>query len=230
MYLLTLRKILCILCVAITITAYAKSENTNWSNKELQPLTTFFTKENIPQSAWPNLVYVQESDLPDMQRSILTQPLLTVAIADYYQRTPKIRAPLHIEDNLEQQQFYRAVIMIVDKKAKRDDALLADTLHESSVVELGLISINFAALPKQVIEGVRNGKTPFGALLMEHHVATDSINTRYFKMACEQHLAAYLQCELGHTLYGRSNTLVREDNHLWVAHVVEILTGLSNKH
>jgi hypothetical protein len=222
---ITLSKILCVLCFVASITAHAKSQNINWSNTELQPLTTFFTKENIPKSAWPNLVYVQESDLPDMQRSILSQPLLTTAIADYYQRKPKIRKPLHIEDNIEQQQFYRAIIMIVDKNAQRDDALLADTLHESTIVELGLISINFAALPKQVVEGVRNGKIPFGALLMEHQVATDSINTRYFKMLCEQHLATYLQCELGHTLYGRSNTLVRNDNHVWVAHVVEILTG-----
>lgn len=196
-----------------------------WSNIELEPLTTFFTKENIPESSWPNLVYVQESDLPAMQKSILTQPLLTAAITDYYQRTPKIREPLHSDDDLVHDQYYRAIIMIVDKNEQRDNALLADTLNESRVVELGLISINFSALPNNVKNDVREGEIPFGALLLKYKIATDSINTRYFKMACEQHLAAYLQCEIGQMLYGRSNTLVREDNHVWLAHVVEILTG-----
>lgn len=189
----------------------------------MQPLTIFFNKENLAESAWPNLVYVQESDLPAMQKSILTQPLLTAAITDYYQRTPKIREPLHIDEDIEQNQLYRAIIMIVDKNGHRDNALLADTLNESRVVELGLISINFSALPENIKSDIRKGEIPFGALLLKHKIATDSINTRYFKMACEQHLATHLQCEIGQMLYGRSNTLVREDNHVWLAHVVEIL-------
>ncbi|MFA6037207.1 MAG: hypothetical protein WC748_03670 [Legionellales bacterium] len=206
-------------------TAQVSASNLDWSAKELEPLTTFFTKENIPESQWPNLVYVQKSDLPAMQKSILTQPLLTTAIADYYQRTPKIRAPLHIDEDLEQNQFYRAIIMIVDKNGQRDNALLADTLNESRVVELGLISIDFNALPQTVIEGVRIGETPFGNLLLENKVQTHSINTRYFKVTCDQQLEQNLKCELGQILYGRSNTIVRDDNNAHIAHVVEILTG-----
>ncbi len=228
MQLLSLRNILCFICLATTLTSYAISKNANWSNIELQPLTTFFTKENIPESAWPNLVYVNEADLPTMEKSILTQPLVTAAIADYYQRTPKIREPLHMDEKIEQNQFYRAILMIVDNNSKRDDALLADTLYESTVVELGLISINFSALPANMNNDIRKGETPFGALLMEHKIATKSIDTRYFKINCESHLARYLQCEIGHTVYGRSNTIVRQDNQLWVAKVVEILSGIAS--
>lgn len=216
-------KILTFLCtIMMSIVSLA---NTNWSNAELEPLHKFFTNEHIPQSAWPEVIYIEEAQLPSMPQNILTQTLLTPAIAQYYQRTPKIRAPLQMDDDTKNNHYYRAIIMLVDNDAKRDDAIAADRLKQSTVVELGLISINFSALPQAMIAAVRQGEIPFGTLLTEHKITADSINARFFKMTCDQHLAKYLQCAVGHTLYGRTNTLVRDDNHVWIAHVVEILTS-----
>lgn len=203
------------LCIALFVTQVT-ANNIDRSTKELEPLYKYFK---------PELVYINETQLPKMQAEILTQPLLTPAIADYYQRTPKIRSPLKVDEDLQHKTFYRAIVMIVDNNKKRDDALEADRLNESMIVEMGLISIDFSALPKKVVEGVRGGQTPFGTLLLENKVDTHSINTRYFKVACDQQLAHDLKCETGQILYGRSNTIVRDDDHAHIAHVVEILTG-----
>jgi hypothetical protein len=190
----------------------------------VEPLETFFSQENISRGTWPHWVYVLESDLPPMENTLLTQPLLTLAIAAYYQRTPKILAPLQIQEDEQKQNFYRAVIIAVDQNATRDDALLAVVHHEALFVALGLININFSALSPAMIEEVRKGQIPFGALLIKNHIKTRSVNIRYFKIVCDAHLATILKCQPGDIRYGRSNTLMQEDN-LTLAQVVEILAA-----
>lgn len=190
----------------------------------MEPLQTFFSQENISRDIWPHWVYVLQSDLPPMENALLTQPLLTPAIAAYYQRTPKILAPLQIQEDVQQQNFYRAVIIAVDQNGTRDDALLAASHNEAFFVALGLININFSALSAAMIEEVRENQIPFGALLIKNHMKTRSVNIRYFKIVCNAHLATILECQPGDIRYGRSNTLMQEDN-LTLAQVVEILTG-----
>ncbi len=148
-----------VILYVVLFVSQASANTIDWSTKELEPIHKFFSNEEIPQNDWPDLVYIDEKALPNWAAQMLTKPLLTPAIASYYQRTPKIRAPLQVEEDVKNKRYYRAIIMVIDTNAKRDDALLADTLNESSIVELGLISINFAALPQSVIDGVvRNGR------------------------------------------------------------------------
>ncbi len=192
---------------------------------ELQPLVQFFTYEGIPQKAWPKFMYIGKNELPAQASFLLTGTLLTPQVAEYYQRTPQIRSPIQVDDQPTTHQYYRAVIMIVDNNKQRDHALQADKLKESTLIELGLITINFSALPEVLIADVRHGQIPFGTLLLKHKIKAENSNKRYFKVTCEIPLIKYLECKQGETLYGRSNTLVREDNHAWIAHVVEILTG-----
>lgn len=52
-----------------------------------------------------------------------------------------------------------------------------------------------------------------------------SIARRYFKMTCDAFIAQYVSCKKDHILYGRTNTLIRDDNHAPIAQVVEILSG-----
>lgn len=189
----------------------------------MEPLALFFSKQNSPV---PTLNYIGEADLPKPHDFLLTQPLLTQSIADYYQRTPKIRPPLHFHDDVACNNFYRAVLMIIDNDVARNDALVADAKGESTVVELGLITMNYAALPQAIIDGVRKTQIPFGALLIQHQLTAHSINTRYFNLRCDNILATYLQCQQCTVLYGRSNTLVRDDNQCEIAQVVEILAGV----
>lgn len=212
-------------CILLMNTATVAHAVTDWSQPELQPLRLFFTQEDIAAQSWPSLSYVEKIALPDPYQFLLTQPLMTQGIAQYYQRTPKVRTPLFVLHNTKNNTFYRAVIMIVDSKKNRDDALIADKIGDSTIVELGLIAMNFAALPQAVIDGVLHTQTPFGALLINHKIKTHAINRRYFKINCDLMLARYLQCAQGKTLYGRTNTLVRDDNQQWVAQVVEVLTG-----
>lgn len=190
----------------------------------MELLEQFINTDNISSSIFSNIVYIEDKELPHMQSLLLTQPLLTLALTEYYQRTPKILSPLKVEDDIKNNCYARNIIMIVDKHTERDDALLADTKNESMVVALGFILINLSALPNHLIENIRTTQTPFGALLVKNKINTYNKNTRFFKLSCDEYLSSQLNCEQGEILYGRSNTLMRDD-HLWIADVFEILTG-----
>lgn len=193
---------------------------------ELAPLRQFFVQQHIAESSRPSLTYVEQSVLPSPYDFLLTQPLMTIGIADYYQRTPMVCPPLYAISDAKNKIYGRAVIMVVDKNAQRDDALAADKIGESNVTELGLITINMTAVPAAVMEGVVNSQIPFGALLKKYNVKTRTEGRRYFKITCDATFSQLLDCPLNTTLYGRTNTLIGEDSNLWVAQVVEILTGV----
>ena len=217
----------------------ALAQLANWNDIALAPLLQFFKQEGIIWESRPlyhnqkgfiqqsliSLTYVNKADLPTPYDFLLTQQLMTLGIAKHYHRTPKMRTPLYVHYHPKQKIYTRAIIMIVDNNRSRNDALAADKTGEATIVELSLINMNFAALPSQVIDGVLHTKIPFGTLLAGHQIKTHNINTQYFKINCNAALDVYLNCSHRSTLYGRTNTLIRNDNGQWVAHVVEILTG-----
>ena len=180
----------------------------NLQTSSFEPLRMFLTNEKIPEKEWPILIEITEKELPE-QHNVLTQPLLTKALADHYEATPHILPPLQVEDDVKHHRYYRAINMIVNNK----------------VVELGLIIVNTGALPDDFNKQLREAKTPFGTMIIEHGIKTLSPTKRFFKATCDQHIAQYLKCEQGKLLYGRTNTIVREKDHEWLAHVVEILPG-----
>ncbi len=217
----------------------ALAQLANWNDIALAPLLQFFKQEGIIWESRPlyhnekgfiqqsliSLTYVNKADLSAPYDFLLTQQLTTLGIAKHYHRTPKVRTPLYAHYNPKQKTYTRAIIMIVDNNRGRDDALAADKAGEATTVELGVISMNFAALPAQVTDGVLHTKIPFGALLADNQIKTHNINTQYFKINCNAALDVYLNCSHhSTTLYGRTNTLIRNDGQ-WVARVVEILTG-----
>jgi len=197
----------------------------NWAAPELQPLKQFFIQQNIATNTWPRLQYINKADLPYPYSFLLTQPLMTIGIAQYYQRTPKVRRPLYAINSTENQTYSRAILMIVDKDKSRNDALAADKLGQSTIAELGLITMNFTALPESIKNDVINTATPFGALLANNNIKVHDTNTHYFRMVCNPIMVQYLNCGLNTTLFGRTNTLVRNDTGQWVAQVVEILAN-----
>jgi uncharacterized protein YjbI with pentapeptide repeats len=202
----------------------AVAQQTNWNDIALAPLLQYPNQKGFIRQSLINLTYVNKADLPAPYDFLLTQQLMTLGIAKHYRRTPKVRTPLYAHYNPKQKIYARAIIMIVDNNRSRDDALAADKVGEATIVELGLINMNFAALPAQVIDSVLHTKIPFGALLASNQIKTHNINTQYFKINCNADLDIYLKCSHHPTLYGRTNTLIRNDNGQWVARVVEILT------
>jgi hypothetical protein len=203
-----------------------RSPATSQLSPKLAPLQQFFVQQHIAESSCPSLTYIEQSVLPLPYDFLLTQPLMTIGIADYYQRTPMVRPPLYAVSDAKNKTYARAVIMVVDKNAQRDDALAADKIGESNVAELGLITINMTVVPATVMEGVVNNQVPFGALLKKYNVKTRTEGRRYFKITCDATFSQLLGCPLNTTLYGRTNTLIGEESNLWVAQVVEILTGV----
>ena len=198
------------------------------SQTELEPLQQFFQYTHISEEDRPPLIAVLEQALPDPDHFLLTQPIMTLGVAHYYQATPKIRLPLYTIHNIQDKTYSRAIIMIVDSNRIRDDALLADQKNESLIVELGMIKINSSVLPLRVMDDVENTQIPFGALLARAKIKIHHTNTHYFSILCNSTLANLLNCDKNKVLYGRTNTLVSDDNDQWIARVVEISTANSN--
>ena len=215
----------CALLLNFGVIAQAQPQQFNWSEPALAPLVQFLIQENIAQHNWPKLTYIKIENLPAPYDFLLAQPLMTMGISKYYQRTPKLRSPLYVIDNAAQKTYSRASLMIVDNNKTRDDAKAADKLGETTIAELGIITMNFAALPPRVIDGVLHTNFPLGALLADNQIGTHNANTSYFEINCSDALNPYLNCAQHPVLYGRANTLIRNDNDQWVARVIEILTG-----
>lgn len=168
---------------------------------------------------------VSQAVLPKPYDYLLTQPLMTEGIADYYQRTPMIKV-IYATKNTHNNTYSRAILMLVDQNKARNNPQLAQVNNEALVVELAFISMNFNALPKPIIEGVLNSNVPFGQLLSLHKMKTVNQDRHYFSVICSTTLSTLTHCRLNSTIYGRTNTIIRADNHQWLAHVIEILPGI----
>ncbi len=202
----------------------AEASTLSWQNSALIPLVQFFNQSGLPRSSWPDISLVKKSELPVPYDFLLTQPVMTLGIAHYYQRTPKVRPPLYVLEDAKQHIYSRGIIMIIDKNAQRDDAIRADHLRQSTIVELGLINIYTAVLPDGFLDEIKHSRTPFGALLAKYQVKTHDTDQYFFKIQCNKFLRQSLGCGRRQMLYGRTNALVNEEN-INVADVVEILTG-----
>ncbi len=165
---------------------------------------------------------VNLSQLPSPYNVLLTQPLMTKAIEKYYDRTAVVKT---IEAYLEQSKniYHRSIIMLVDKNKKRNKPDIAQTKKEAIVAELAFIAINFDELPKKLVDDVLHTNIPFGQLLTQYQVKVLTQDRNYFKVSCNETLATLISCPLNHSVYGRTNTIIRADNKKWLAHVIEIL-------
>ncbi len=188
-------------------------------------LAQFLTRAGRPQHTWPQCIPIEKTALPQ-SAALLTEPLLTPAVAHYYQRTPQIRMPLQIIEDTHHAHYYRAIVMMIDK-CLRDDAIAADKDGQSVVVALGIISMQFSVIPVEMREDIQNSNIPFGTLLLKHRIKTENIGVGFFKLYCDEYLATILQCQAGTILYGRTNTLVCRDNQMIIAKVLDILSGAS---
>ncbi len=196
----------------------------SWETIEFSPLTLFFIQTHQPNSLWPTVQLVKENNLPHPFNFLLTQPIMTQGIAEYYQRKPQVRSPLYALEDQSLMTYSRAIIMIVDNNQKRNDATLADQLNQSTITELGLITINQNSLPEGFLTQLQNTHHPFGSLLLKYQIKTQDTHRDFFKIECNDLLHKYLNCKIGTELYGRTNTLVNEQG-IWIARAVEILTG-----
>ena len=116
-------------------------------------------------------------------------------------------------------------MMLIDNNKAINDEKLAQRKKEPMVVELAFITMNFNELPKKVIASVLNTNVPFGKLLSDNHVNISITDRTYFLVKCDKVFSSLTRCQLNSKLYGRTNTIIRADNHKWLAHVVEILPG-----
>ncbi|MGC1182914.1 hypothetical protein [Legionella sp.] len=167
---------------------------------------------------------VSQSMLPSPYDYLLTQPLMTIGIEKYYQRTPIIQT-IYAKKNQYDNTYYRAVIMLLDHNKTRNNVALAQKKKEIMVVELAFITMNFNELPKKVIADVLNTNIPFGTLLLKNHIKTLSTSRSYFSVKCNEILSSVTHCNLNSQVCDRTSTLTRTDNNQWIAHVVEILPG-----
>jgi hypothetical protein len=163
--------------------------------------------------------------LPMPYSYLLTQPLMTLGIEKYYQRTPIIHT-IYAVKNQKTNTYSRAILMLLDSRKTRNNAKIAQEKKEEVTVELAFITINFNELPEKVINDILNTSVPFGKLLIVHHLKTSSSKRLYFSLQCSKELAKRIGCKINNQIYARMNTIVRKDNKKWLAQVIEILPGV----
>ncbi|KTC87018.1 hypothetical protein [Legionella brunensis] len=167
-------------------------------------------------------IKIDETKLPKPFDFLLTQPLMTLGLEKYYQRSGKIKI-IHAHENKLDNTYSRSILMLMDGKKERNHVQFAEANHEEVAVEFARITMNFKVLPKKVIDGILNSDVPFGKLLATHQIKTYTTGREYFWVSCDAELASLIHCKLHSKLYGRKNILSQEDNKQWLAKVIEIL-------
>ncbi|MCL9685569.1 hypothetical protein [Legionella maioricensis] len=170
---------------------------------------------------------VNKECLPTPYDFLLVQPLMTMGIEKYYQRTPSIQL-IHGRMDQKRNTYSRAIYMLLDRnKYKSEISKPKDP--KQVVVELAFITINFNELSEQAIAAILNTNVPFGKILINNKINTFTEDRAYFSVKCNFDLVRLLHCRKNNIIYGRVNTLIRKDNKKWVAKVIEILPGLTCK-
>ncbi|MGL5742912.1 MAG: hypothetical protein ACRCXC_10430 [Legionella sp.] len=167
--------------------------------------------------------------LPKPYDYLLTQPLMTKAIEQYYGRTAIIKT-LSAQLDKSNSTYHRSILMLIDSNKERNKPDSAQAKNEATIVELAFITMNFSSLPQKIRDGVLNTHISFGTLLKQNHVQILTQDRNYFTVGCNRSFASLIQCHLNDKLYGRTNTIVRADNKKWLAHVVEILPDNHEHH
>lgn len=166
---------------------------------------------------------IEQSQLPKPYNFLLTQPLMTPTLEQYYARTAIVQTQEATFD-ARTNSYSRTIVMMIDSNKERNNAECAQKNNEAVIIELAFIKINFNELSKEIINEIRHTNIPFGTLLHSHHVKIRTKNRCYFTTPCTKKIASYTHCELKKTLYGRMNTIIRADNKKWLAQVMEIIT------
>jgi hypothetical protein len=169
---------------------------------------------------------IDKESLPTPYDFLLIQPLMTIGIEKYYQRTPSIRL-IHAQKNQKKNTYSRAIYMLLDRYKYKSGVSKLNS--NQLIAELAFITINFTSLPEQAIVSILNTNVPFGKILVNNKINVFTQDRAYFSVKCDFDLEKLLHCRKDSTIYGRINTLVRQDNKKWVAKVIEILPGLRCK-
>lgn len=157
--------------------------------------------------------------LPPPFNVLLTQPLMTPGLEQFYSGTGRIQV-LYTAQNKRDNTYSRVILMVIDKNGVRNEAK-----NTQVPVELALITINFDALSSGFIDELLNTDTPFGRLLLNHHFNTKSRNRQFYSLICNEKLSTMIHCQPGKQIYARTHTLINADNQQWLAQVLEILPG-----
>lgn len=167
---------------------------------------------------------VQVGQLPSPYHYLLQQPLMTIGIENYYRREAKIHK-ISAQWNKKTNTYTRTIIMLIDNDRVRNNVKLAEAQKTALVVELAFIEINFNALSNPIKKAVLHTDLPFGKLLATNKIATRQEGLSFFSLKCDAFIAKYLSCTRRTKIFGRRNTLVRKSDGIWLAKVVEILSG-----
>ncbi|HCA89388.1 MAG: hypothetical protein CMF38_02225 [Legionellaceae bacterium] len=171
--------------------------------------------------------HVAMGALPYPYDVLLTQPLMTQNLEDFYQSTCEMKVlKTHFDKN--QRLYARAITLNVAQNALR-----VQSLHpkKACTVQVAFIVMNVEQLSAQAWQDVMAENKPFGVILRDSGLKTISQNCLFYALIPTHSLSKLLQCSADKILYARAHTLVRQDNQQWLAQVVEILSGhLSRYH
>ncbi|MEO8350212.1 MAG: hypothetical protein ABI680_00685 [Chthoniobacteraceae bacterium] len=169
----------------------------------LYPLSRFCERDGHPL---PSAEVVEGAVVPEPYRRLLVHfGDMTSRLEQFHQAPMKLRV-LHRE---EAGDTYRREVLLCAQYSGRP-------------VEYGAIEINLAAFPPVLRELILEGRTPLGGLLNVHGIRYYSRPRAFFRFTAGRLMSAHFELEDAPTLYGRSNTLLDEADHV-LARIVEVL-------
>ena len=154
----------------------------------------------------PACEIIEGAAMPEPYRKLLVHHGdMTSRLEEFHGAPMKLRV-LHRETNGDS---YRREVLL----CKADSGL---------PVEYGAIEINLAAFAEPLRTLILEGREPLGGLLNRHAIHYRSEPRAFLKLAPDSVMDAHFDLDGAHTLYGRSNVLLGDGDHV-LARIVEVL-------
>ena len=176
---------------------------TDQDSRLLAPLTRFY---NEAGRAMPAIERVEDRDIPQPQRGLLTQPGdMTPALEGFYEGQLHLRVlGRHVNNSL----YSRQVALLIN--------------GSDTPVGFGAIDIYLAMLERSVRDKIIEARRPLGGILLGEGVEHRSQPQAFLRVQPDAMMNQTFQLDKPCALYGRCNRLV-DDSERTICDVVEIM-------
>jgi len=172
------------------------------------PLDEFYARARRPL---PSIRQVPRLEVPEPYRRLLCHDAdMTPTLENFHNATIHLRV---LNSQQRDEAYYREVLLLLDKSNK--------------AVEFGAIKINLNLFSHGAKRAILDENLPLGHVMADFHIRHTSRPKGFFKVVCDEFIAAALGEKIGAELYGRRNTLF-DPHHQPLAEIVEILPNLAS--
>jgi hypothetical protein len=172
------------------------------------PLSDFYASHGV---TLPSVVPIEGKSIPSPYRELLVHEQdMTSKLETYWKSPLSVKV---LEKHEEPSQLTRQVVLVTDS---------------GKPTEFGAIRINLDSFSPDARVKILACEKPLGALLKDHGMAFRCRPNAFFSFACDEIARQAFHLGQSHTLYGRHNILMNDQEET-LAEVVEILPPLEEE-